>query len=278
MLVICNKLQNYKFLIMKKLFFGITLFLSAAAFAQKAKDTIPNNWHQLDEATTGYYGISLDKAYAFVKTNKLKSKQVIVAVIDSGIDTLHEDLKPILWTNPKEIPGNGIDDDKNGYIDDMHGWNFLGGKDGRNVKEDSHEAARVYNTLKVKYGEDIPDESTLTPAQKAEVEMYKKAKQDITGNINPAEIAFFKQVLPGFLKGDSTIAKELGKEEYNCNDLENYTPTNADAKRTKSFLIQLCKGNSSNEISNKQIIDELQGQLRKADAVDNAPKEYRKEG
>jgi subtilisin family serine protease len=262
---------------MKKLFFGATLLLSATLFAQKNKDTIPNNWHQLDEATTGFYGISLDKAYAFVKANKLKSKQVVVAVIDSGIDTLHEDLKPILWTNPKEIPGNGIDDDNNGYIDDIHGWNFIGGKDGRNVKEDSHEAARVYNALKAKYGDSIPSEAGLTSVQKAEVEMYKKAKQNIEGDINPAEIAFLKQILPGFTRGDSVIAKELGKEEYNCTDLENYTPTNADAKRTKVFLIQLCKANSSEEITNKQIISELEGELRKADAVNNAPKEYRKE-
>lgn len=262
---------------MKKLFFTVVILISANAFAQKAKDSVPNNWHQLDQASTGYYGISLDKAYAFVKDKKLKSKQVIVAVIDSGIDTLHEDLKPILWTNPKEIPGNGIDDDKNGYVDDIHGWNFIGGKDGRNVKEDSHEAARVYNDLKVKYGSEIPDETALQPAQKMEVEMYKKAKQEIVGGVDQAEISLLKQLLPGFIKGDSVIMKELAKDEYDCNDLEKYTSANADAKRTKGFLLQLCKGNSSNEVTNKQIISELNSELAKADAADNAPKPYRKE-
>ena len=126
---------------MKKSLLSVALFLSVTTFAQKNDDVVPNNWHQLDKATTGYYGISLDKAYAFAKTKKLKSKQVIVAVIDGGIDTLHEDLKPILWTNTKEIPGNGIDDDHNGYIDDIHGWNFLGNKDGRNVKESISNAS-----------------------------------------------------------------------------------------------------------------------------------------
>ena len=128
---------------MNKSLLSVALFLSVTAFAQKPTDVVPDNWHQLDKATTGYYGISLDKAYEFAKSKKLKSNQVIVAVIDGGIDTLHEDLKPVLWTNTKEIPGNGIDDDHNGYIDDIHGWNFLGNKDGRNVKEDSYEAARV---------------------------------------------------------------------------------------------------------------------------------------
>ena len=145
---------------------GAALAACTLSFAQDKEEAVPNNWHQLDKAETGYYGISLDKAYEFLKTKKLKSKRVLVAVIDSGIDTLHEDLKPILWVNPKEIPGNGIDDDKNGYVDDMHGRNFLGGKDGRNVKEDSYEAARVYHTLKVKFGSLVPDESSVSEEEK----------------------------------------------------------------------------------------------------------------
>jgi subtilisin family serine protease len=127
------------------------LLLSSAVIAQgnnvKDKTTVPKNWHLLDQTANGFPGISLDKAYSFVKANNLKSKKIIVAVIDSGIDTLHEDLKPILWRNPKEIPGNKIDDDKNGYVDDIYGWNFIGGKDGRNVKTDSYEGARVYHSL-----------------------------------------------------------------------------------------------------------------------------------
>ena len=101
-------------------------------FAQgtSAKTELPKGWHLLDKEKDGYYGISVNKAYEFAKLKKLKSKTVLVAVIDSGVDTLHEDLKDILWTNTKEIPGNGIDDDHNGYVDDIHGWNFIGGKDG----------------------------------------------------------------------------------------------------------------------------------------------------
>ena len=72
---------------------------------------MPKGWHLLDKDQDGYYGISLKKAYEFVHLKKLKSKTVIVAVINSGVDTTHEDLKDILWTNPGEIPGNGVDDD-----------------------------------------------------------------------------------------------------------------------------------------------------------------------
>ncbi|MEO6719855.1 MAG: S8 family peptidase [Ferruginibacter sp.] len=256
---------------------SVALLSTASLFSQSSKSLLPKNWHLQDKESSEIYGISLDKAYSFVKAKKIKSKQVVVAVIDSGIDTLHEDLKSIMWTNPKEIPYNGIDDDKNGYIDDVHGWNFIGGKDGRNVKQDSYEAARVYNKLKAKYGSLAPDSTSMSPEEQEEYTIYKKAEQKIVGDVNPAEIAFMKKLVPSFVKGDSVIVKELGKAEYNCTDLEKYTATDADAKKTKALLIQLCKGNGSDEITNRQIIDEFDGQIRKADAVNNAPQEYRKE-
>jgi subtilisin family serine protease len=74
-----------------------------------------------------------------------------VAVIDGGTDIEHEDLKANAWVNPHEIPNNGIDDDKNGYVDDIHGWNFIGGKDG-NVQYDTFEITRLYKMLHDKYG------------------------------------------------------------------------------------------------------------------------------
>src|SRR4030095_16051764 len=126
------------------------------------KEPLPNGWHLQDKATSGVYGISLDKAYQLVKGKK--SKTVLVAVIDSGVDTLHEDLKEVLWRNPNEIPGNGIDDDKNGYVDDIYGWNFIGGRDGRNVEQDSYEAARVYHQFKEKWNDKVVKVEDLSPA------------------------------------------------------------------------------------------------------------------
>ena len=254
----------------------IVLLVGGSSFSQNSKLEIPKNWHTQNQDSTGIYGISLDKAYGFINSKKIKSKQVVVAVIDSGIDTLHEDLKSVLWTNPKEIPYNGIDDDKNGYIDDVHGWNFLGGKDGRNVKKDSYEAARVYNKLKLKFENLTVDESKLSDSEKIEWANFNKTKQRLVGDINPEEIAFIKKLMPVFLKGDSVITKDLGKKEYNCKDLDKYVTTNADAKKTKMFLLQLCKGNGTDDITNNQIIDEFDGQIRKSEAADHAPEEYRK--
>ncbi|MEO7443870.1 MAG: S8 family peptidase [Ferruginibacter sp.] len=253
------------------------LMLTGISYAQEsAKVVIPKDWHQLDPSS-GYDGISLEKAYNLAKSKNLKSKQVLVAVIDSGVDTLHEDLKPVLWHNSKEIPGNGIDDDKNGYVDDYYGWNFIGGKDGRNVKKDSYEGARVYYALKAKWENYNPETAKLSEAQRKEYETYLKAKEKTVGDANPEEIAFIKQLQPKLLRGDSVIRKEMAKEEYNGNDLMKFNTENADAKMVKGFILNISKANNSYEISNQQLIDEIGGQVSKADAAKSAPPAYRKD-
>ena len=106
-------------------------------------------WIHLDPNDDGYAGVSLNKAYQLLHGRP--SREILVAVIDSGFDLEHEDLQGSYWTNEDEIPGNGIDDDKNGYIDDVHGWNFIGGPD-ENVVYDSYELTREYKRLKPKFG------------------------------------------------------------------------------------------------------------------------------
>ncbi len=256
---------------------AIFLLAGSMAFAQPKKSEVPNNWFQLDPATSGYDGISLDKARELLKSKNLKSNRVIVAVIDSGIDTTHTSLKPVLWTNPGEIPGNGIDDDKNGYIDDVHGWNFIGGKDGRNVKDDSFEAARVYYALKDKWENKSVDENALNATEKAEYATYKRAKEKVQGDVNQEEVGFLRQLKPRFVNGDSIIRKELGKDEYNCTDLKALTTQDPNAKITKSILIGFCQGNKSDDITNTQLLEYIDGEIRKADAATTAPENYRAE-
>ncbi|MBP8114478.1 MAG: S8 family peptidase [Chitinophagaceae bacterium] len=260
---------------MNKNFKSSALFIVAGfvSFALQAQE-VPKGWHMMDKASSGYYGISIDKAYNFVKTKKLKSNTVIVAVIDSGIDTLHEDLKPVLWRNPKEIPGNGIDDDNNGYVDDVYGWNFLGGRDGQNVEQDSYEAARVYHNLKGKYAE-LKDVSMLSGEELFYYEMWVRAKQEIVGDVNPMEIIQIRRMSKMMVAGDSVIRKAIKKEEYNCKDLESFTTEDADAIKVKDILIRICEGNDNNEITNQQILDQLEADLNKMEASDIAPKNYR---
>lgn len=122
---------------------GLTMTLTAQ------NEAPPKNWFNLDPVENKVNGVSTEKAYEYLKGKE--SKTVIVAVIDSGIDILHEDLKDVVWINEDEIPDNGIDDDNNGFIDDVYGWNFIGGKDGQNVNKDSYALAREYKRLKPVY-------------------------------------------------------------------------------------------------------------------------------
>jgi subtilisin family serine protease len=250
-------------------------FLSVSVFAQV--DDVPKGWHMMDKASSGYYGISVNKAYDFVKAKKLKSNTVVVAVIDSGIDTTHEDLRPVLWKNPKEIAGNGIDDDKNGYVDDIYGWNFIGGKDGSNVEKDSYEAARVYHKYRAKYdGKDIKME-TLSPDESYEYQMWLRSKAEIVGDVNPLEVLQLRRMSITMKAGDSVIRKELQKEEYSCKELSTYTTGNSSALKVKEILVSICKANDNDEITNQQILDQLESDLNKMEASEVAPKNYRDE-
>ena len=98
--------------------------------AEPAERELPQNWHLLD-ASENYPGISLLKAERELLQGRSPARTVIVAVIDNGVDTAHAALRPRLWTNPRETPGNRRDDDNNGYVDDTWGWNLIGGPDGR---------------------------------------------------------------------------------------------------------------------------------------------------
>jgi cell wall-associated protease len=105
-----------------------------------------DSWQHLDPQIDSVFGISTDKAYKELIKNK-KGKPIIVAVIDTELDINHEDLKGAIWINIKEITNNGVDDDKNGYIDDINGWNFLGNKKGESIIYSNLESKRILNYL-----------------------------------------------------------------------------------------------------------------------------------
>ena len=269
-------------LMKRTLFLTITACISSGIFAQK--DEVPKGWHMLDKQTSGYYGISVDKAYDFVKAKKLKSKTVIVAIIDSGVDTTHEDLKTILWKNPKEIPANGIDDDNNGYIDDVYGWNFLGGRDGRSVEQDSYEAARVYHKLKSKWeGKEI-NITSLSKEDAEEYALWKRSEKEIVGSDNKTgalELLFLKRAYNSALKSDSILRKAMNKEKYTGKELGEFTPIEPEVKKAKNTLYSLMSGNDAMETTNQEFMegfgDYVAGEEKKADAGNTPPKDYRGE-
>ena len=104
----------------------------------------PPDWHLLDATADGVPGISARRAERELLAGRQPQRTITVAVIDIGVDTAHPDLRANLWVNAKEVPGNRTDDDNNGYADDVRGWNFLGGPDGRNIDDETYEVTRLY--------------------------------------------------------------------------------------------------------------------------------------
>lgn len=104
----------------------------------------PRNWQLLDDSIDHYPGISLLRAQRELLKGSAPRQSVVVAVIDGGVDTAHAALRTRLWTNPKEVAGNGKDDDHNGHVDDVHGWNFIGGADGKDVQYDTFVLTRLF--------------------------------------------------------------------------------------------------------------------------------------
>ena len=172
----------------------------------------------LDEQRDGYMGISLQKAYDLLKGRK--STTVIVAVIDSGIDTAHEDLRSILWRNEKEINGNGIDDDHNGYVDDIYGWNFCGSKSGENLARNSYEVARVYHGWKKEFEgkkeKDVPQDKAYLYQQ------WLKAAYVINKDYEEAqkEQPTVNEVLNAAEMSSKVLCERLHKNQFNVRDVQ----------------------------------------------------------
>ncbi|MEO9886598.1 MAG: S8 family peptidase [Balneola sp.] len=138
--------------------------------------TASEHWHHESGENNSFLGIGTDKAYSELLSSKSPSKKVIVAIIDSGTDIEHEDLSGNIWVNKDEIAGNGLDDDENGYVDDVHGWNFIGGKNGENVNHDTYELTRIYVDLKKQYEDKKASE--LTGEKLEEFRHYLEIKKE----------------------------------------------------------------------------------------------------
>ncbi len=238
-------------------------------------------WHHGDLDSNGVYGTSTERAYKeLLKINPPK-KKIIVAVIDSGIDTAHEDLKPVLWVNKKEIPNNGIDDDKNGYKDDVHGWNFIGGRDGRNVGKDSYEGARLYYRLKKVFGTDTVNEKSLDEEKATQYKLYKKVAAQLENQAKEASmyVMILKDIVAKIPAADSLLRIAMSKTSYTGDELQNFKINDAQVSKAKSTMLGLFQQTRQMESSNVVLIGELmqfyEGEKSKIDALEKEPPHYR---
>lgn len=221
-----------------KIKYNLLLLVLLAALTdsigQQASVKIPENWHLLDPATDSVQGVSAEKTYTTLLKGK-PSRTVIVAVIDSGIDIDHEDLKDIIWKNEKEIAGNGIDDDKNGYVDDVYGWSFLGSKDG-DVKSETLEVTREYARLKTKY-ENITSDK-VSKKDEAEFKYWESVKKDFETASQRAsqQSNFLTQLYGNLSKANDTLKIVLKADTVTYDKLASADLSNPGIKSAKETL------------------------------------------
>lgn len=194
------------------------------------------NWGHLDLIKDTIPGMAVDKAYAELIKNK-KGTKVIVAVIDSGIDIDHEDLDGVIWTNKDEIPNNGKDDDNNGYIDDIHGWNFLG---------DSYDEQLEYVRI-------LASGDTSNPRFKEAEELYNAEYQKWLGRKTQ-----YDQIATVVDNVDNVLSKHLKKEDYTIEEINAITTENQELLQAIQIAKQVNAGGSTIALTKKDVKSALE--------------------
>lgn len=214
-------------------------------YGQAAPDAKIVNWYNGKNP-----GMNTEKAYAALKNNK--STTVIVAVIDSGIDIEHKDLQGKIWVNEDEIPNNGIDDDKNGYIDDVHGWSFLGSSNGTNQQYARLEKTRLLASLSNRfYGK---ESGQIAAADRADYDLFVKLQKEIKQELeeSTANLNYYKQLkdmLPGAKK---EIEAKIGAN-FTVEDVKKWTPASDKEAKLKRIANGIATGQLTIEALNEGI-------------------------
>ncbi|MEM7085902.1 MAG: S8 family peptidase [Bacteroidota bacterium] len=221
-------------------------------------DAQMKSWGATDLLTDTIPGMSVDRAYNEILKGR-KGESVIVGVIDSGVDIEHEDLKDVIWVNKDEIAGNGKDDDNNGYIDDIHGWNFLG-----DVVKENLEYVRYMKKLGPKF--EGKTESSISATDRADYAIYQKATAEYEKEIGEAAAVVdrYGQILGQLKPAHNAMSKKLGKEDYSKEELAAIAnPTSTEQQQIGMLSQMLNFGDSVPEVI-KQLnggIDYYKGRL-----------------
>ena len=223
-------------------------------------------WYHKDFSTTNVYGVNTNNAYKFLESKGLKPRTVVVGVLDSGVEVDHPGLINNMWKNPNEIPNNGIDDDKNGYVDDIYGWNFIGGKTA-DVDADNLEVTRMVKKYQPIFeGTDSAKNKANQAKMPEEYAMYQKSKKlfDEKGS----EAKQYYQYFSGFNNAIPSIIKTLNGKTLTKTNLAAIKPASQEDSRNLQILNSLVQ-EAENVGKTPKEVEEL---LRKE--VDGALKHY----
>ncbi|MCH2200123.1 MAG: S8 family peptidase [Flavobacteriales bacterium] len=213
--------------------FLITALISALAINAQEKT---NDWFNSDLLDDQVAGISVDKTYATLIDGR-QGEEVVVAVIDSGVDIEHEDLVNVIWVNEDEIPDNGIDDDGNGYIDDIHGWSFISGPGG-DVHYDNLEFTRVYKELKGRF--EGKAKGDIAKEDKDDYKRFLYFEDQFGKRVAKAkgEYEEFKQVVDIYNYAKIQMEKVFGHEDYTLEDVKSLEGGDEASNALRDFMVQ----------------------------------------
>lgn len=210
--------------------FGIFSYHATAQMGPKPA----KNWQNESIEKDSVYGTGSDAALQLLQGKT--STPIIVAVIDGGTYINHPAIKEHIWTNPGEIPNNKIDDDKNGYVDDIHGWDFIGGKDS-DVRQDNVEVTRLYRDLNKKYDKVTP--AQVAKKDRAEYAKYLKVKAKFESERNNYQQEY--KSIKTLLDTIAVLKTTLNKTDLTVEDLDAYHPSDSAMARAKRRVIRNIK-------------------------------------
>ncbi len=197
-----------------------------------ARNGPPLGWHRLDFETDGVMGVGSERALRELLASRQPRRTVVVAVIDGGVDTAHALLRSRLWTNPKEMAGNGKDDDQNGYTDDVHGWNLLGGASG-SINEETSELTRLYAAcrgLRAGTGIARPDDATCTRLSAT----YGDKRRELEANRDQ-----LNNVAAAYARATATLREVLGITVLTADRVAALRPTTPSVAQAQRIWQQL---------------------------------------
>ncbi|CAN5818605.1 S8 family peptidase [soil metagenome] len=220
----------------------------------------PENWWHLDFDEDRIYGLSANRAYRELLAGRAPQRTVVVAIIDSGVDVGHEDLVGNVWINEEEVPGTGADNDGNGYVDDVHGWNFIGGPDGRHVQQDTYEVTRLYAAYRARFAN--AREDTMSAPTRLEYARYEEIREAFEADRAEAleqleEILGLEEAITRFT---GILSAHLGTDSLTVEAVGAIRPTRTDLAQARHAFLVLAGNAITAEVVQRQR-EYLEGRL-----------------
>ena len=251
----------------------LSLFITSIAFAQdNAKPDLKSfnkkniNWYNKDIKQDKIAGASVDKLYNELLKDKAPKKTMIVAMIDGGVDIKHKDLEGRIWINTDEIPDNGKDDDNNGYIDDIYGWNFIGNSEGENLNAAPLEKTRMLRICDKKF--EGKEEKDLSGKDLEDYKLYGKLSNSYFSDFTESNMMYNN--LKGFIENtdaaDEILTEYFKNENYTESDVKKISSIDESVNSAKDFMLYIYKNKIDiKDIKSyyKYVADEVEYQLNK---------------